>query len=216
MNISFTQLPACAQEITEKWHKCNWKWSLTAGAGTDDMTRMQVGFYFFTLYMCSTKHVWIIYISNDCAVISNSNTQTVLGLKSPWSHPWGTRFMIAWDWHRDIKKKDKQTKKEICGNSSNTNLVLGRERKLMIKHFKKRKMKELVQRLVLFASSACWRGWGGWWRLRCHLQSLICQWKSSSLRPSALPVLSLRVLEPPSCTYVNRPTWLKDVSLIIK
>lgn len=50
-----------------------------AGAGTDDKTHTQVGFDFFTLYMCSTEHVWIIYTSNDCATIS-INTQTLLGL----------------------------------------------------------------------------------------------------------------------------------------
>lgn len=119
---------------------------------------------------------------------------------------------MAWDRHRDIEEK-KERKKRNLGNSSNTNLVLKRGRKLTIKHLEKsQKRNGLVQRLVLFASFAYWREWGGWWRLRCRLQSLICRWKSSSLRLSALPVLSSPGLEPPWCTCVNRPTWSKGRS----
>lgn len=65
---------------------------------------------------------------------------------------------------------------------------------------------------MLFASSACWHAWEGWWRPRCHLQSLICHWKSSSLRPSALPSLSSRGLELPSCTYMKKAVFFKKIN----
>lgn len=148
---------------------------------------------------------------------SNSSTQTLLGVRKEFAI--ATSRSKIHDGLRSTSRywRKKKRKTRNLGNSSNTNLVLKRGRNWTIKHLEKSKKRNgLVQRLVLFASFAYWREWGGRWRPRCRLQSLICRWKSSSLRLSALPVLSSRGLEPPWCTCVNRPTWSKDVAITIK
>lgn len=55
----------------------------------------------------------------------------------------------------------------------------------------------------LTANSACCHTWGEWCRLRCHLQSLICRWISSSRGPSAPLVPSWWGPELPLCTWHN-------------
>lgn len=66
------------------------------------MTHTQVGFFFFTLYTCASKHSWIIYISNDCATVGNGTTQTPAGMRSLRSPPRATRFGMALGRHQDI------------------------------------------------------------------------------------------------------------------
>lgn len=175
-----------------------WKW---AKAGPVDMTLTHVGLFFFTLYKCSLKHIWITYTS--LLIVQQSQTARPIHLLG----------QGVGDLHlerQDSGWLEADTKISCFLNLKSMNIPPGPREGKKVKDKALKKEHKLGGRPALFTSSACRRAWGGWWRLRCHLQSLICHWKSSSLRPSGLPLLSSRGLEPPSCTYEKKATSRDD------